>query len=340
MEDEPESKISGPPSDEPDEKPPRTLEDYLSAKCPPAIYFKELSKNRAPLPDDESRRRALEVVLQEARALTRAVELAKAGADERVDGRTRRAIIIFGSEIVRASGTELSEWGTRGGVSTDTEVGLLARRLRKARASKEKEAIALAEAALLIGLSVCSARADFDIIGALAAVAANLNEPKLHPHEAAKHVQRTLRRSSVKAVENFALVNTIVAARLEDSSQQLSQSVAQNQLLRDQVRSLQDKVSSQQERIAQLEVDFSAVSAELSKAHGHIAGVKGGAAHEMIEMKARSRQFLARSVKPALRDADEALDIDPPFVDVARERIKAVSSDVEKELAWLNQSSE
>jgi hypothetical protein len=60
----------------------------------------------------------------------------------------------------------------------------------------------------------------------------------------------------------------------------------------------------------------------------------------MIEMKARSRQFLARSVKPALRDAEDALQIDPPFVDVAHERIKAVSSDVEKELAWLNQSSE
>jgi hypothetical protein len=57
-------------------------------------------------------------------------------------------------------------------------------------------------------------------------------------------------------------------------------------------------------------------------------------------MKARSRQFLARNVKPALKDADDALQLDPPFVDVAHERIKAVSSDVEKELAWLNQSSE
>lgn len=326
--------------EKPEERPPRTLEEFLSSKSTPKVYFEEISKNRSLEPDEESRRLAVAMVLQEPAALARAIELARAAADERIEGRIRRAMMLFESEVVRSSSSELSDWGTRGGVSTDSEIGFLARRLRRARLSKEKEAIALSEAALLIGLCVCSTRADFDVIGALAAVAANFHEPKLPARDASKQVQRALRRVSIRALENFALVNTIVAAKLEESGQQLSHNVAQNRLLRDQVRSLQEEVTKQREEIAQLEGEVSGVNAELSEAHGRIAGVKGGAAHEMIEMKARARQFLARNVKPAIRDAEEALLIDPPYVDVARERIKAVSADVEKELTWLNQSSE
>jgi hypothetical protein len=327
------------PAENPGEPPPRTLEDFLNAKSAPTEYFKEISKNRASPPDEESRLRAVEIALREPRALARAIDLARAAADEKVEGRTRRAIMAFGSELVRSSADELAEWGTIGTVSTDSEIGLLGRRLRRARASKDKEAAALAEATLLIGFSVSTSRTDFDVIGALAALSANLHDQRPTGQKAGKDVQRALRRASTKSLENFALVNTLVASKLEESSRQLSQSAAQNQLLRDQVRSLQEQVAGQRERITELEGEISGVSLELSEAQGHIAGVKGGAAHEMIEVKARSRQFLAKNVKPALQDAEEAL-LDPPYLDVVRERIKTMIADVEKELTWLNQSSE
>jgi hypothetical protein len=340
MEEEPDIASQEQATDLPSEELPRSLEEFLAGKCAPSAYFKVISKNRATPPDDESTRRAVEVALNDPHALSRAIEVVRAGADDKVEGRIRRAIMAFGSEIIRSSSPDHSEWGTRGTVSTDSEIGLLARGLRKARASKDKDAIVRAEAALLLGLSVGIARADFDVIGTLAAVNANIHEEKPTPLSAIKQMKRSLRRASTKGLENFALVNTIVAAKLEESRVQLAQNVEQNRNLRDQVRSLQEQIASHRERIVELEKDHAGVSAQLTEAHGHIVGVRGGAAHEMIEMKARSRQFLARNVKPALKDAEDALALDPPFVDVARERIKAVSSDVERELAWLNLSSE
>jgi hypothetical protein len=338
--DEPETGTQESPNDVVSVELPRGLEEFLSGTCAPAAYFKQISKNRAKPPGEESRRTAAQMALDDPSVLTRVVDLVRAGSDERAEGRIRQAMMALGSEIVRLSAPELSEWGTIGTMSTDSEIGLLANRLRRARASKDKMVIVRAEAALLIGFIVCTTRADFNLVGALSALTANINDGKQQVSEAANNVKRTLRRASIKTLEMYGSVNAIVAAKLEESGRQLSDKVADNQSLRGRVRSLEDEVAVQRQKIAELEGEISHVSEELTDAQGHIAGVKGGAAHDMIEMKARARQFLARSVKPALKDAEDALQIEPPFVDVARERIGAVSSDVEKELAWLNQSPE
>jgi hypothetical protein len=69
-------------------------------------------------------------------------------------------------------------------------------------------------------------------------------------------------------------------------------------------------------------------------------GTKGGAAHDMIEARARFRRLLAGKLSPFVNDASLALEVDPPVNDVAKERLEQLKGEINKELEWLKQFSD
>jgi predicted nucleic acid-binding Zn-ribbon protein len=62
-------------------------------------------------------------------------------------------------------------------------------------------------------------------------------------------------------------------------------------------------------------------------------------AHGKAEVMARFRSVLASRIDPLLSDSADALDIDPPIVEVAKDRIESARAVTKGEIEWLDGSS-
>jgi len=87
----------------------------------------------------------------------------------------------------------------------------------------------------------------------------------------------------------------------------------------------------------QIAAESEAESARLKQSNQDVRQV---GAHGKAEIMGRFRSVLAGRIEPLLSDGADALDIDPPIVGVAKDRIESARAVMRREIAWLDGSSD
>lgn len=321
-------------------KPPASLVHYLSGDAPSGLYIAALEKRTVKLPDDQERQAGLELIAAEPGRLSKVVDLARAVADGKRDPRVRNAIHGWALAALRTR-EGLAEWGRLNSDNAEIQLRQLTKRLRDARSSKaEKAVVAEAEHVFLIGLAIAGARLDFSVIGALVTIYDGLQPSDASERAVEERAKKAMTRASVKSLETYGLINKVVSSALVELRAQFGKASQDLQNTRERNRQLQDDIARLSSEIDQLRAEKQSAAAEMANARSQLEGVKGGAAHDMIEVKARFRRLLIQKLTPFVNDASVALEVEPPVLDVAKVRVNLVKAEINKELEWLNQFSD
>ncbi len=316
---------------------PRSLTEYLKGKASASQYLDAIEKNSAPRLNEDERIEAIRAILADLELLPRLPELMRASIGDKMPFGIGRPFLGFGSEVIRALVPDQDRWGQLADITPEALLEPLARGLQTARALKERSEIAKAEALFLTGFTIIVGRADFDILSALAVVQNRLSGKFNSSTNATGKFKRLLARASVRSIESFGLLSRVIGISLEECRNQFVAVNAQLIETRERLRSAQDDARERAVRVSELESRIADLERELAQAQGNIASVEGGAAHDIIGLKARMRQFLLRRIGAHVKDAAEALAEEPIFLPVARQRLAMMRTDIDKELAWLDQ---
>lgn len=316
--------------------PPRSLTEYLSGKAAASRYLDAIDKHVAVRPDEDERAGAVRAIEAEPKLLQRLPELMRAAVADKTPSGVKRPLLGFGGQIIRALVPEQPRWGQLSDATPESLIDPLARHVRKVRTGGDKLDIAPAELLFVTGLIIAIDRHDFDTAGVLATVNAGLNLPSQPLSDDVTRLRSALSRASIKAIENFALVRRVIGTDLDEARNQSRASSAQLVEMRERLRSAQDQARNHAERADTFERRISELEQQLTEAKGSIASVEGGAAHGQISLKGQMRRLLQGRLSAYVSDALEALEDEPYFVEIARERLEMIGNEIKEGVAWLD----
>lgn len=317
-------------------KPPQSLIEYLRGKAPASQYVDALVKFVAPRPEETDRAEALRVIESELALVGRLPDLMRSAVARGVPSGTKRTLLGFGAQVIRAIVPEQERWGLSAGATPEALLAPLTRHLRRAREDREKTQQTQAEALFITGFVIALDHHDFDPAGALITIYSGLKTSDPGADNMAR-LKRVLAKAPVKTVETFALLRHILGVNLDEANAAQRASHAQVQEIRERLRSAQDAAERYAERVKALEVEVAELTQALARAEGSIASVEGGAAHDKFELKGRMRRLMQGSLTAYVNDAHEALREEPYFVEVARERLEMMMDELKQGVAWLDQ---
>jgi uncharacterized protein YlxW (UPF0749 family) len=147
-------------------------------------------------------------------------------------------------------------------------------------------------------------------------------------------------RSGVKQLQELALAVALCEAeigfaeqqqrsamKLVDNLQREKEILEERQVaLTEELESTRQELNERDERITQLSNDL-----ESSKTR---------ALQDQRALKARFRRQIGESLAGLVKDAWEAMDSDPPHLNVTRERLEIAQDTIRRELEWLDKSSD
>lgn len=333
MTDEPKAEASAKEA----KPPPSSLPSYLTGNSPAGRYVAAIG-NEAKIPDEAERAAALGIIASDPKLLPKVVELMRALLDPS-HSRARRAIMPWASDVLRAHDPDLARWALLAGRSPDDEIADLARRLRKARSDGDKEKVSEAEQVLLLGIAITSTRAEFDVIGTLASVHSIIGRDD-PTDETRRRAAKAVTTASIRQLKTYCAINQVVSARMQSLSDQFANVRHERDLARERVRDLQDRITKLSAEVGELREGKELAAKDAAALRRQLEGTKGGAAHDMIEARARFRRLLTGKLSPFVGDAGLALEVNPPVVNVAKERLRQIKSEIDKELEWLKQFSD
>lgn len=318
---------------------PSSLCGYLKGNFAASKYYKKLETTLGA-PSEPERAAALELCNSDPALLAKVVELARLASNDKGHSRIQKSIRRLASDIIRSSDPELAKWGLLADASPDGQLGILATRLRKTRKGKDKSEIARDEQILLLGLAVTSTRIDFDVAASLFTVFVNLNPDKPDKRSLDDRVTKFALRASPRLLESLGSLTRLVRLAAGELEEHLMEMKRDLEASRERTRDLQDKNRTQIQQLKEMQVERDQLAKRLEETEGKIAGVKGGRDQDMIELRARFRKLLTKTLRPNLEEAFDALEHSPSVTEVAIHRIKVANRDIEKELEWMSQYSD
>jgi len=319
---------------------PSTLTALLGQKeAKVGAFFDDLTQLKLAWPGQSDLDAGLEVVKADPSLLGRVAEIAR-NASEIEHSRLSQPILDWCADALRASSADLAEWMRIAGSDPHGQLRQLAIKLQSA---KEKPDKAAAEARLAIGMSVLMRKFALAPEDALRAVASSLEKggDKLEAQKKSEERARlgkVLRRAGAGQLTNLAIVVRLLDEKVVDAHQKMRDAQTARQELYDKNLKLKGDLDVASAKIGDLAAERDQLRDDIAKLRAEIQGVKGDADHGEIELKARYRTLLLRRLRPYLSDAAEALQIEPPYPDVASERVKLALSEIAKEQEWLDRS--
>lgn len=317
--------------------PPSSLPSYLKGSASAGRYVSAIG-NEARIPDEAERFAALETVSADPKLLPKVVELMRALLDPS-HSRLRGTLKSWASDVIRARDPELARWAQLAGRSPDAEIADLAKRLRQARSDGDKDRIAEAEQVLLLGITITSMRVDFDVVGTLASIQSVLNRDE-DADRTKGRATKAVATSSMKQLNVFGAINHVVSAQLKILAEQSALVRHDRDMARERIRDLQDTIARLSADVSELKAERETAVNAAETLRTQLDGTKGGAAHDMIEARARFRRLLTGKLSPFVSDAGLALEVNPPVLNIAKERLAQIKGEIDKELEWLKQFSD
>jgi len=317
--------------------PPSSLPSYLKSSAPAGRYVAAIG-HEAKIPDETERLAGLEIVASDPKLLSKVVELMRALLDPS-HSRARGAIKPWAADVIRSRDPDLARWAQLAGRSPDDEIADLAKRLRQARSDGDKEKVAEAEQVLLLGITITSMRVDFDVIGALASIQAVLNRDE-HADRTKARAAKAVAAASMKQLNIYSAINQVVSGQLKSLTEQFASVRQDRDFAREKIRDLQDTITRMSAEVVELKEKKEMAVRAAESLRQQLDGTRGGAAHDMIEARARFRRLLTGKLSPFVSDASLALEVSPPVVNIAKERLGQIKGEIDKELEWLKQFSD
>lgn len=309
---------------------PDTLVALLSA---PDANVREFVKRAAKKPSSKVEvDAAIEADVPAEDALERALELAR---ELRKVGRRTPPLVDCCTRLLSKHFPDLGDW--RGGRDGAEALRALAAATGSARDGKQTRKIA--DTGLALGVNLLLLERALDGLAALRTLwpfaQAELDFGNRTPSQ---RLVDLLGQAGAKSIRDLSLVAGLLEDRVERAETAATQAVRESQELsreRDElraelarVRSESAKLRAQLEEGARREADL---AVRLTEAETRVA-------HTSNTLKARTRRVLGERIGGLLSDADEAMAIEPPEVEVTRERIDMARAEIKKELEWLTTS--
>ena len=318
----------------------RTLLEFVAAKDGKAAAFVDaVEKGEIPRPSDAERDAATEYVLGNPAALARVAELSRAAADSKVSS-VSQIVLQWAAGVLRESDPRFAEWMALGGATPEIQLRQLSDAVARAADKGEK---LIAEARLSIGMAVLTRQFNLDPIEALRAIAYSLGARDRSPAAQAKDKRlaaKLVRRASGKQLESLSLIARLFDISLSEARLRQSNAEADKQEADDRYSATRVQLERREAEVRELTAELADYKHRVEGLSNDIRGLKGDAAHGEIELKARQRQLLRSRLTPFLKDAREVLENEPPLPDVALERVRLVQTEIERELQWLDKSSD
>ena len=232
------------------------------------------------------------------------------------------------------------------GVSVDPQapaheqIGRIATGLAPALRAKDRNARAAAENLLRLAIKlVTDARPDFSAGDMLALLFAPLREPEADPRLAAAELRGRVQEAGVGQLRDLSLVQASAVDRILSAERARAEAQGRSSALDVSLGVERDRVRELRERLAAAEARAEALAAEMQRLTQAIADNRQIGAHGTAELLARMRTLLAGRIDPLLADAADALEIEPPILEVVRERIEFGRGLIRGEIKWLDESS-
>ena len=322
-----------------------TLTGHLTTKTSNASKFiYQLAARPEKEISDEDLTSATEAVQADRALVGRVAEIAGL-ANTSAEFRARKTILRWAGELIHQIQPGLEGW--RPGLaesSVSLIVPLAKRSISKGADPKEKQA---ADAVLQTAVAVLMGQYAWSSIQVLQELTSGFDIGRRDatkeappPAKPGQLVAKLLGRATARQLQEYATVGLLLNSEMTAAREQARKAVLSRQEQYDRYLAakthgdqLAAEIAAQKEHMAALQSQAQALEAQL-------ASMSSGAAHGQTNFRARYRSFLTRKLSPNVTDALDALDGPDPYVDVAVERLKFLKSDISKEVAWLDGSSE
>lgn len=313
-----------------------TLVAYFERRTvKPATFLKDLRTAERWGFDPGDIDAALETHTERDKDLSRTVQLIAAALKER-DGRYASTVVDFGEEAIRrrladnphAIGVDLEEANARE-ARLEMTARVLAPRLRESKRRAESINILLASALCLTRPPSIGPEAAIDtLVAALAPERSARGSQTL----GAKLVWLGERPKEVRHVIELLAPSVRAANELGGEVDRLRGSLDAERETR---RLADQEVVRLSSRLADLEEAMARAQTEIEglQEAARAAGVH--ADHDVKSAHARLAGVLDGQLRDLVTTVDEALSVEPPQVDVAREKAEVLMGELERQVAWL-----
>jgi hypothetical protein len=315
-------------------RPITSLEDFFGRRAAKASTFlKDLrAANRWEFTPDDIHA-ALETHGARDKDFSRTTQLVAAALKER-DGRFTRPVVAFGEEAIRrrlADNPHFVGVDLDAAASATEKVDMVARGLSpRLRESKRR-----AESTnLLLATILCASREES--LAAGDAIARLVSALEIEPSRSADRQRQLVWLAEKPKDVRPALEVTapwIRATRaLEERASELEAKLDDESAGR---KAAEAEVIQLSARVTDLEKAVVHAQAEIERLEEGLRAADVHADHDARRMKARLAGVLDEQLRDVITTIDEALSVDPPRVEIAREKVGIVLRELERQVTWL-----
>ncbi len=221
------------------------------------------------------------------------------------------------------------------------QIGRIAAGLAPTLRAKDRIARAAAESLLRLSIKlVTDARPDFSAPEMLALLFAPLREADADSRLAPAELRGRVQEAGVAQLRDLSLVQAAALDRILGAERARSEAQDRANVLDTALAVERDRVRELREKLATAEAHAEALKADVARLNQAVADHRQIGAHGTAELLARMRALLAGRIDPLLADAADALEIEPPILEVVRDRIESGRGVIKGELRWLDESSD
>lgn len=220
------------------------------------------------------------------------------------------------------------------------KVGRIAAGLAPTLRAKDRTVRTAAEGLLRLSIRhLSNAQPDFSAVEMLALLFAPLREPDADARFASAELRGRVHEAGVAQLRDLSLVQAAGLDRIRGAERARSEAQDRANALDAALSVERDRVRELRDKLAAAEVHAEALKADVFRLNQAVADHRQIGAHGTADLLARTRALLAGRIDPLLADAADALEIEPPFLEVVRDRIESVRGAIKGELRWLDESS-
>jgi hypothetical protein len=232
------------------------------------------------------------------------------------------------------------------GVSIDPQspaheqVGRIANGLAPGLRAKDRSARTAAENLLRLAIRlVTDAKPDFSAGEMLALLFSPLREPEANARLAPAELRGRVQEAGVAQLRDLSLVQATALDRVLGAERARAEAQERSSALDAALAVERDRLRELREKLVAAEARAEALEAEVGRLTQAVADNRQIGAHGTAELLARMRTLLAGRIDPLLADAADALEIEPPVLEVVKDRIESGRGVIRGEIKWLDESS-
>jgi hypothetical protein len=286
---------------------------------------------------DDDLDRAHQVIVAQPDKLARVVELVRAGARAAPQP---GVLLRWCEHILRSRDDALQSWALDPSQDASAALGELlkwAHDLQKRDPSKKQ----LTQSLVLLGFNLLFARRSLTPLEGLRLMAPKSTEHSDAPPAGTRRKSGTLMsRASYKQLVDFAQVVRLSKAQIASTEEALRHAEVKADNLRREKETADAEVEALNRKVEDLNECLTEKVRQISNLEADISAAKTRALQDLGAVKARFRRQIGDHLAGLLSDAWDAIDTNPPHPEVTRERLEIVRKAIQKELEWLDKSSD